>query len=293
MNQQKKQTFLRNIIFLALFLVPIFYISQILATGIHEIIGHGLSAVALGGKFNGFTIRWDGMGWAFTRLPLDATKDHEIIRLAAGVISTTIMGVLFLILAYIVRTKLSIRLPLLLMSFSCLMEGIPYVFWNSYHPVPPGDIGKIITLWHIAELPGGAGIRNFLLVISGMTFFTVTFLMCALLFQGIEEAILAGKRFSSQERFWMLLLFLAAPGTIVWFTFDWNQLAPGIGFLPCFVGAASILISAIILYRFPLKPRSDIDVINISWFHLFVSFSSLIVIVTLILFWLQNGVIWD
>ena len=35
--------------------------------------------------------------------------------------------------------------PLLLASFMCLMD-IPYMFWNAYHPVPPGDIGRILQL---------------------------------------------------------------------------------------------------------------------------------------------------
>jgi hypothetical protein len=250
------------------------------------------SDLSLGGRFNGFVLRLDGMGWAFSALPSDATTTDEVISLASGVTATTLTGIIFLVLAYVVRKRLAVRLSLLVLSFSLLMEGIPYVFWNSYHPVPPVDIGRIITLWHNVQLPGGIRIRAFLIVISGFVFFTTTFSLYALLFQGIEEALLAGKRFSPKERFWTLLLFLAVPGSAVWFMFDWNQLAPGIGVVPCVVGAVSTLIFVTILYRFSLRPCSYPPAINITWYHLLLSYGCLFIIVVLTLFWFQNGVRW-
>ena len=292
MIQQVEKTLFKKAAMLALFLAPIVYISQIFAVAIHEIIGHGLTAVSLGGRFNGFVLRLDGMGWAFSVLPSDATETDMMIFLASGVTATIATGLIFLVLAYVVRKRLAVRLSLLVLSFSLLMEGIPYVFWNSYHPVPPGDIGQIITLWHDVQLPGEIKIHTFIFVISGFVFFTMTFFLYALLFQGIEEALLAGGRFSPKERFWTLLLFLAIPGSAVWFMFDWNQLAPGIGVVPCVVGAVSTLISATILYRFSLRPCSYVPRMNITWYHLLLSCGCLVIIVVLTLFWFQNGVRW-
>jgi hypothetical protein len=292
MIQQIEKPLFRKAAILALFLAPIVYISQIFAVAVHEIIGHGLAAVSLGGRFDGFVLRLDGMGWAFSTLPLDATTTDTIILLTGGVTATTVTGFVFLALASVFRKRLAIRLSLLVLSFSLLMEGISYVFWNSYHPVPPGDIGRIITLWHDVQFPGEIKIHTFIFVISGFVFFTVSFFLYALLFQGIEEALFAGGRFSPKERFWTLLLFLAVPGSAVWFMFDWNQLAPGIGVVPCVVGAVSTLISATILYRFSLRPCSYVPGMNITWYHLLLSYGCLFIIVVLTLFWFQNGVRW-
>lgn len=292
MIQKIEKTLFKKAVILALFLAPIVYISQILAVAVHEIIGHGLATASLGGRFDGFVLRSDGMGWVLSILPLDATKTDMIIFLASGVTATTLAGLIFLILTYVFRKRLSVRLSLLVLSFSLLMEGIPYIFWNSYHPVPPGDIGQIITLWHNAQLPGEIRICAFLVVISGFVFFTMTFFLYALLFQGIEEALLAGGRFSPKERFWTLLIFLAVPGSAVWFMFDWNQIAPGIGVVPCVVGAVSTLISAAILYRFSLRPSSYVPEMNITRYHLLLSYGCLVIIVALTLFWFQNGVRW-
>ena len=280
--QQNEQSIFKKFLLLALFLAPVAYISLILSVAIHEIIGHGLAAIALGGKFYGFELELDGMGWASCNLPSGASTTDNIIHLAAGVTATTVTGLVLLAVAYRIRKRLGIRLSLLILSFMCLMEGIPYVFWNSYNPVPPGDIGRIIALWLSAGFSGEMGIRIFLLAASGIMFCISIFFLCALLLQGIEEAILAGKRFSPQARFWVLLLFLVIPGVAAWFLFDWNQIAPGVGLLPCIVGAASIVISAIILYWFSLKPRSDVLGINIKWYHLLISYGFLILLVAFI-----------
>ena len=42
---------------LAFFALPIVYVAEILGTIIHEVLGHGLSAVLLGGQFSGFTVK--------------------------------------------------------------------------------------------------------------------------------------------------------------------------------------------------------------------------------------------
>jgi len=47
---------------LAFFILPIVYVSEILGITIHEVLGHSLSAVLLGGQFSGFTVKWDTMG---------------------------------------------------------------------------------------------------------------------------------------------------------------------------------------------------------------------------------------
>ncbi|MHC4407056.1 MAG: M50 family metallopeptidase [Planctomycetota bacterium] len=292
MDESTTQSLLWKAILLALFLVPIVYIGEILAVAIHEIAGHGLAAVALGGTFDGFVLKWDGMGWAHSYLPPDASAMDRIFHLAAGVAATTSAGTALLIVAYVVRRRVGTRLCVLLLSGACLMEGISYTLWNSYHPVPPGDIGKIMIWWHVAGLPHASMMRIVLLVVSGIMFLTATFVLCALVFQGIEQALLAGDRLAPHARFWILLLFLVTPGGAAWFLFDWNQLAPGIGWLPCIAGAASMVVSATVLYWFSLTPSSEVPGMTPTWYHLLVSWGSLVVTIALMFSWFQNGVSW-
>ena len=292
MDEERASSLLWNAVLLALFLIPIVYMGEILAVAVHEIAGHGLAAVALGGTFDGFVLKWDGMGWSHSTLPADASAIHEILHLAAGVVASTATGTALLLVAYVVRRRVGARLCVLILSWACLMEGIEYTLWNSYHPVPPGDIGRIMIWWNAAEFPHATTIRISLLVASGIMFLTATFVLCALTFQGIEQALLAGDRLPPRARFWILLLFLAIPGGAIWFMFDWNQLAPGIGRLPCIAGAASMVISAAVLYRISLTPNSELPGMIPTWRDLLASWGSLCVIIALMFFWFQHGVYW-
>ena len=289
---KKQKSFFAHAVLLGLFLMPVAYIGLILATASHEILGHGFSAIALGGTFQGFVLKWDGMGWAFSSLPFNTPITSQIVHLAAGVTASTILGFVLLIVAHIFRSRLIIRLPLLILSFCCIMEGVPYVLWNSYYPLPPGDIGSIITLLRDANLAVSAEIRLMIMILSGIMFLVMTLFFCALLLQSLEEALFQENRPLPKQRIWLLIIFVIIPGFAAWFMFDWNQLAPGIGLLPSFAGAGCIFVSACIAYYFPLKPRCDIHETNITWFPLFISYGCLISVLLVIGFWSRTGVMW-
>ncbi len=292
MVRSETKDFVKNAVWLALYLLPFLYVSQILAVAIHEILGHGLAAVALGGSFDGFGMRWDGMGWANATLPPEASQPDRVIHLAAGVTATISSGLVFLVLAYGFRKWIAVRLALLIGAVSCLLEGLPYIFWNAYHPVPPGDIGKILTLWCAGQSPQGSMPQIALLSISGPLLFAATLFLCALVFQAIEQALVGGERLRPMARFWILLLFLAIPGAAAWFVFDWNQLAPGIGILPCVVGAVSIVLSAIVLQRFSLPLDPDLPKLTPSRYHLAASWGLLLIVLVPTSLWFHNGVRW-
>ena len=146
MTEAPKTSVVRGAVLLAAFLLPVGYVAGIFAVAIHEILGHGLAAVALGGEFSGFVLRWDTMGWAYSELPQGVAVWHYVFHLGSGVIATTVSGGVLLGLGLLFRKRTDIQLPLLLVSLICLMDGIPYIFWNAYHPVPPGDIGWILRL---------------------------------------------------------------------------------------------------------------------------------------------------
>lgn len=275
----------RRILTMLLFLSPLAYVGGILAVAIHEILGHGLASAMMGGRFIGFALRLDGMGWSRTILPRGAPQYQHVIHLAGGAAATTIAGLAFLAAASASQKNLLLRMLFVLFAANCLLEGLPYVFWNSYHPVPPGDVGRILAM------AGTPGLRWGLMIGSGaMSVAAVTY-TTALVFQGVEQWVGAGTRLAGRRRIIPLVL-LGAGEAGMWCTFDWNQLAPGIGVLPIVVGALVSVATVTGLYwvslpvrRRPGKPTRALPGIVAAW-------AATGAVVGAILLWFDEGVFW-
>jgi hypothetical protein len=283
---------LRRATGLVLFVLPIGYTAEILSVAVHEILGHGLSAALLGGTFSGFVLKWDAMGWAFCGLPPTAPLAHQVLYLASGVIATTVCGVIFLGLTFFFRRRPDIQLALLVVSLVCLMDGIPYVLWNAYHPVLPGDIGWIISLCREAQLPGISAIRWGLFTVSAFLFAGVTLVLCVSIFVRLEALVLDGRQFTGRSRVLALLCLLVVPGWLGWFMFDWNQLIPGIGMLPDFVGAFTVVTAAAVLFWYRPRLEQETPVGAIAWHHVALSWMCLMATMLALGFWFQEGVQW-
>jgi hypothetical protein len=292
MNTIGRKRLIGRTIVLALFVLPIAYVAGILSVAVHEIVGHGMSAVLLGGKFTGFVLKWDAMGWAYCSLPFNASLTQNVFHLASGVIATTICGGILLGLVFLFRKRTDVQLVLLVVSFICLMDGIPYVLWNSYHPVPPGDFGRIILLLCDQQDPESSIARWVLLVLGALLFAGTTFYFCTAVFMRIEELILNGDQFDGRSRFLALFFLIALPGSIGWFTFDWDQLAPGIGVLPEVVGALSVVTMAVLLFWYRPKSKHEGPVQPIAWRHITMSWTCLIATIMALALWFAGGVKW-
>jgi hypothetical protein len=280
---------IRKAIFLMLFLLPIGYVAEIAAVAVHEIIGHGLSALIVGGKFSGFVLRWDGGGWAFTSVP----PTYHVLHLASGVIATMIFGTILLGLVFLFPKRTDIQLALLIFSFFFLMEGIPYILWNSYRPVPPGDIGRIILHSCGENAAEESLLRWFLLAMGSILFLGLSFLFYTWIFSGMEKLILNGKQFTGGSRIFALFFLVALPGIVGWCLFDWNQLAPGVGILPYVVEVLSVISIASILFWFRPQPSREHPPHPITWRCIAVSWTCLIVTVLAMALWFNQGVQWD
>ena len=217
-------------------LLPFAYFGLLLATLAHEALGHGLAAVCLGGKFLAFQMDLSGMGWAYVVLGPDAADGKHIVMLSAGVVVTLLLGTVFLVLGASIRRPLP-SLVMLVLSLNLLLEGAPYVFWNAVHPVPPGDIGRIL-----AETES-ALVRPALIAVGGVAMFGAIWVLTALLFRRLEGWLGSNGSLAGVQRAVVAILLGLVPAGL-WFTFDWNQLAPGLGYLPNIVGAASHLVAA-------------------------------------------------
>ncbi len=278
---------------LVLFLLPIGYVAEILSVAIHELVGHGLSAVVLGGSFSGFILNWDGMGWAFCDLPSTAPVTHQILHLASGVSAEIAGGVALWGLISFFRTRPDVQVALLVASFVCLIDGISYILWSAYHPVPPGDIGQIIWLSSPTCPPETSVIRWMLLVLGASLFAGTTFYFCIAIFMRIESLVSRGGQLAGGPRLLALLVFLVLPGSAGWFVFDWNQVAPGIGRLPCAVGALSVIAMAGLLFRYRPRFQEGGSGHSVSWRHAVVSWTGLVVTALALALWFKDGVRWN
>jgi len=277
---------------LALFALPLLYVATIFSTAVHEILGHGLSAVLLGGEFSGFTLRWDAMGRAFTNLPANAPVAHRIVCLAGGVIATSLFGGLLWGLTVFFRRRPDIQLALLIGAFILLVDGISYAFWNAYHPVAPGDIGRVIALCGDPRSPEGVIVRWALLFAGGPVFLGAMFCLGIAAFVRIETLILDGGQFGGKSRVAALFFLLALPGSAAWFLFDWNQVAPGIGLVPNVAGALSVCAVAVALLRYRPRWEHAGPVPTITRRHVVLSWICLLATAASLLLWFSDGVRW-
>ncbi|MFC1792500.1 hypothetical protein ACFL3Q_02815 [Planctomycetota bacterium] len=279
---------------LAFFILPIVYVAGILGTTIHEVLGHGLSAVILGGQFSGFIVKWDAMGGAFASIPAGAPVTYHILHLASGIIATTLCGVILWGLVFFFRRRPDIQLALLVGSFILLIDGIDYIVWNAYHPSPPmGDVGKIILFYQVMEFPGFTVIQWIFLITGVLLFAGTIFYFCTSIFVRIEALILSGGQFTGKSRLLALFLFLALPGAYEFLSFDWNQIAPGIGRLPNVVGALSVITVAGLLFWYRPRLKNVNTFPLITWRHMTVPGTCLLVTITSLALWLNEGVRWE
>lgn len=238
---KKIGSFVWRLSVLLLFMVPIVYIGALLAVVIHEILGHGLAALCVGGEFKGFLLKWDVMGYAFAYPPASAVRRDTIVILSAGVVATILSGIAFLILAFIKKHQFFTHIVFLLFATHCLLEGLPYTFWNAYNPAPPGDINRILAL------SGSSFLRWFLMFLCGALTVIVIIVMNTMIFRAIEQWVGFGRRLQGNRRLTTLFLLFASQ-VFAWFSFDWNQIAQGLGHLPNIVGVGITFVTVVALY---------------------------------------------
>ncbi len=273
--------FKRLLAFLA-FVLPIAYIGILLTVTIHEIFGHGLGAILVGGKVNGLMLRADGFGLAyFASLPGVVSK--QVLVYLAGPFSTLIFGVIIAAVAWLVRKSYFISLALLVLAANLLLEGPPYLFWNAYLHVPPGDVGRVFELTNSIPLMTGLLIGAGLITVASIIFINIAFIRAIERWFGGETMLSSGKRFLA-----FLLIFLMQAAS--WFIFDWNLLAPGLNQLPNLIGVGLTALTLFALWFMPSKPLGD--TIGKAGKPILIAWSTLVILVGVILVWFQPGIHW-
>ncbi len=260
------------------FLAPVEYVAYIASVAVHEILGHGITAWALGGTFSGFHIFLDGMGWAYAW-----SEHYPNIVLAAGSVASIASGLALTAVALRVSHPLA-RAAVLLFAICMLEDGFSYPFWNCCFVRPPGDFGRILLNLDHETL------RWVLLVIFGAGYLSSTLFLNILLFRCLESDLGPLGLGRASLIAW---LFFGVGGAAVWFGFDWNQVIEDIGRLPQFVGAGLQLAMAPVLVA---TRRQTVTTVRISRnsrrVYIATAWLACVGLLLALTLWFRHGVEW-
>jgi len=242
--------FWRNLGIMTAFCLPVMYLGIILAVFVHEVGGHGLAALLLGGQFNGFGIAPDGLGWAdidVSGLP----PLRQIFMLSAGALSTTVLSLVFFVFSLVFKKRRMASFTCLFFAIISILDGLPYFFWDA---ILLGGIGDFSIIWLLYPLPAMRvlviGLGGTLMALA-IIFFNAAFYKIAYEWLGEGKQI----RLKGKITFSLAIFLLQAIG---WFSFDWNQLIPGIGPLPSIAALAMVLLTLILLWSFHRPRRVEV-----------------------------------
>jgi len=225
----------RRILAALLFAAPVAYAAYLGSVVVHEVLGHGLAALAVGGEFRGFVIHADGLGWARVTF-----VGHEATVLAAGAVVGAIVGAIAFLIARRTRTSSPfVSLALLLFAAMSFEDAGSYSFWGAVYARPPSDFGRIVVTM-------GDGARAGIAVIWGVVWVASAVAWIRELFRWIEDRF---GPFSGRGAM-VLFLCLAVPLSGFWLLLDWDQLIPGSGFVPPLAGIAlDVVVLATLITR--------------------------------------------
>ena len=263
--------------------LPYAYLGILLAVAVHEFVGHGLVAELVGGTFYGVQINFDGMGRAYSFIAPEAEPWKHRAIVSGGVLSTIVTGIITLLLSWRARRRPSVALPLLVIAANLVLEGSSYLFWNAVHPVPPGDIAWLVS--------GNPAARATCVLIGGVVMFAAVWCSTALAMWIAESWLNEGERYEGRARLSILAVLGAVPG-MAWFSFDWDQLAPGLAAWPNLAALIFHLLSAASL----MPKKWQLDWIQPSRYSILISATAgwalVSIAIIVIRLWLQDGLTW-
>jgi len=180
---------------------PAAYLGLLLAMTVHEVLGHGLAALAMDGRFEGFGIALNGAGGSVAYLDYDSPAWQLVVLHSSG----TVAGLLAGILLMAVSRRRSTLPSLLLRVFAvCLLFAQAISLWHgARNPNHPTDLSA--TLFE-------AGVKRLqpVLYIAGAMVVATVWAGSALVFRPLEGWLGTDGRLSGIRR----AVALGLPGII-------------------------------------------------------------------------------
>ncbi len=280
----RKQTLTSRVVELVIFSLPVIYLAIMFTVFIHEVLGHGLAAALLGGRFLGFGLSPDGMGWANVIIASLPVRD-QILALFAGICSTTLLSVLALVFSNLCKKHVFASLGLLFLAMISLLDGLPYFFFDALHLAGHGDFSRI---WQLSPDPL---LRTWVIIVCGVGAVLVITLFNLRFYRMMYRHVADGGVLQQRGRILIAAIALLLQ-IIGWFSFDWNQLIPGIGLLPGFVGAgiAFMVLILLIFFSHPQDGKPQVENKKRQNITLGVLWLLGVGVLLAAVFWLQYGV---
>lgn len=176
------------------------YFSRLLSGAVHEVIGHWLWAKLLGAQGLNIDISWIGHG--LTTWVGGLTPRETAVVVAAGIITSSIIGWAVIIYLYITRNKLHrnryLRIPLLWIGSWLVLIQSGYMMLGGLTGF--GDVGRLNELLNIP-------LDSFILV--GFLLFVLSYISISLLFiTDISSLFDESNRRLSLTLFWIIVPLL-------------------------------------------------------------------------------------
>jgi len=200
--------------------IPIAYVGIILAVVIHEVVGHGLTAIVCGGEFQRFEIYPDGGGAAWTE---ETGRLGRAAVLAGGIASDVVFGALCLLAAGWKRFGPRARLVLLIFATTLFHDGLPYGFWGALLEGDHGDISNLLLYMEPAQT-----LRLTLIVLFGLLYPLSMFVTSRAIFRTLEDGMGALGAGLASLIAGAMTVFIG----VGYATFEWDTLISGAGLYP-------------------------------------------------------------
>lgn len=233
---------MRRLAEVALLLLPLAYGAYLFTTLVHEAVGHGFVAWFVGGRFDGFTLRLDGMGWAEAYVLNDRTIWRSAMIYAGGIITGFVSGYILLRLAGARVTSKPVRATAMaVIGLSFLLDALPYMFWSSLYETGYGDPVSFIELTALQQGTEQHTLRWMMIVIGCLGTLIAHIAGFSLLTRSITAMIAPYRALTHRQHVLLVLSLLVLPVSVLWLLFDWDQLVPTSGYWPPVYGIACTL----------------------------------------------------
>ncbi len=155
-----------------LLVVSVAYITKLLSCGIHEALGHGLWAWIFGADRIDIHVSWLGFGWCRWQ-GIDDSLVAKTMAMAGGLLNTSIIGLMILIVLFLKGKKggFNIRLFLFCLGFWATIAQAGYLLLGGF--AGKGDPGSLHSL---------IGVPLSLFALLGFVYFLVIYPVISMLF---------------------------------------------------------------------------------------------------------------
>ena len=175
-----RRAFIARLLALLPFVFPTVFLAVVFQKALHEVAGHGLMTLAVGGKFSGFQICLTEASVSYRLPPAPCSPLQQALIGSSGIAVNVIFGLACLLSASWLRRESFLRFALMVLAGPSLLKGLSSTFWGSF---PRWGFGELKELF---EFNPAASFRWSLIAASAAGLVAATFIINLCIFQFLE-----------------------------------------------------------------------------------------------------------